>query len=65
MGDIEEAFKLKATELLKMVVAKSLPREKMEEIRALFNEAKAIFENGQSEDALVLIVQAIQKFRKG
>ena len=63
MGNYDEEFKSKAQELLQLVAAKTLPPEKLEPIRELFNQAKTIYDEGRVEEALALVVQAIKNFK--
>ena len=64
MSDIEEAFKIKAQELLGLLAAQSLAPDVLGPVRALFDQAKSTYKEGWIEDALVLLVQAIQKAKK-
>ena len=65
MGDFEEAFKLKAQQLLGLLKTQNISEEGRKEVRELFDEATDTYTKGKVEDALVLVVQAIQRAKKG
>ena len=65
MGDFEEAFKLKAQQLLGMLKAQTLAPESLAEVRGIFDQATKTYTQGKVEEALVLVVQAIQRAKKG
>lgn len=66
MDDIDAAFRLKAEELLKLLVAsqRNLAPEILVHIRALFEQAKTVYKDGRADEALILVVQAIQAIKK-
>lgn len=65
MGDFEEAFKLKAQELLTILKTNNLPAEALGEVRGLFEQAQKLYKGGEGQEALVTVVKAIQRAKKG
>jgi len=64
MGEVEEAFKLKARELMDLIAGRTPVPRTLEQIRGLFNQAKALYDEGRVEEAVALLTQAIEKVRK-
>ena len=61
----EEAFKLKAQQLLSLLSAQSLPPEAMQEVKGLLDQAKSAYKDKKMEDAAVLAARALMRAKKG
>ena len=61
----EEAFKLKAQQLLSLLSAQSLPPEAMQEVKGLLDQAKSAYKDKKMEDAALLAAQALMRAKKG
>lgn len=61
----EEAFKLKAQQLLGLLSSQSLPADALQEVRALLEQAKTLYKEKKMEDAALKAAQALMRARKG